>query len=87
MIGTWSPYAVVVMIGLTGNYSTLTPLVAGMPSLLIKTTSSFNPLVFAVAHPAYREALATEIPCLGIGKKPSAKDNKSEATRTSATPT
>jgi len=86
-IGTWSPYAVVVMIGLTGNYSTLTPLVAGMPSLLIKTTSSFNPLVFAVAHPAYREALATEIPCLGIGKKPSAKDNKSEATRTSATPT
>jgi len=66
-IGTWLPYTVVVIIGLSGNYATLTPLVAGMPSLLVKTTSSLNPLVFAVAHPGYREAIAENIPCLGIG--------------------
>ena len=34
--GTWCPYTIVVLIGLTGNYATLTPLVAGMPSLLGK---------------------------------------------------
>jgi len=81
-IGTWCPYAIVVLIGLVGSYSTLTPLVAGLPSLLIKTTSSLNPLVFAIAHPAYREALAVEIPCLGIGTKPQPKGAKTEVTAT-----
>merc|ERR1711973_778441 len=69
-IGTWCPYAFVVMIGLSGNYQVLTPLVAGLPSLLIKTTSSLNPIAFAVAHPKYREAMAVTFPCLGIGRKP-----------------
>ena len=45
-----------------------------MPSLQIyifisaKTASVINPFVFAVSHPKYREALAIEVPCLGIGK-------------------
>ncbi|XP_023339009.1 compound eye opsin BCRH1 [Eurytemora carolleeae] len=69
-IATWSPYAIVVMIGLSGSYDTLTPIFAGLPSLLLKTNSSLNPVVFAVAHPKYREAIAKEFPCLGIGKVP-----------------
>ena len=81
------------MIGLSGSYDTLTPIFAGLPSLLrkifflnyetinlrikyfsfqffflVKTNSSLNPVVFAVAHPKYREAIAKEFPCLGIGK-------------------
>lgn len=69
-IVTWWPYAFVVMIGIAGRYELLTPLVAGLPSLLIKVTSSLNPLVFAIAHPKFREAMAVEMPCLGIGNKP-----------------
>jgi hypothetical protein len=30
--------------------------------------SALNPLVYAISHPKYREALAREIPCLGIGQ-------------------
>ncbi len=33
-----------------------------------KVASALNPLVYAISHPKYREALAREIPCLGIGK-------------------
>ncbi len=33
-----------------------------------KTASALNPLVYAVSHPKYREAIAKEIPCLRIGK-------------------
>ena len=35
---------------------------------LAKCASVLNPIVFALSHPKYREALATEIPCLGLGE-------------------
>ena len=38
------------------------------PSVAAKTSSCLNPIVFAVSHPKFREAIAKEIPCLGIGK-------------------
>ena len=28
-----------------------------------------NPLVFAVSHPKFRQAMATELPFFGIGEK------------------
>ena len=34
-----------------------------------KTSSCLNPIVFAISHPKFREAIAKEIPCLGIGKQ------------------
>ena len=37
---------------------------------LAKTASCMNPLVFAVSHPKFRQAMATELPCFGIGEKP-----------------
>ena len=39
------------------------------PSFSAKTSSCLNPIVFAVSHPKFREAIAKEIPCLGIGIK------------------
>ena len=82
---TWTPYAVITMIGVFGNQMLVTPLVAQLPSFLgdlthpappspphlgvaAKTSSCLNPIVFAVSHPKFREALAKEIPCLGIGQ-------------------
>jgi len=75
---TWCPYAIVVMIGLAGRYDMLTPVLVGLPSLLIKTTSSLNPLCFAFAHPVYREELAKYVPCLGIGQRAQADSSKTE---------
>merc|ERR1719260_687903 len=69
-IVTWTPYAIVAMIGVFGNQMLITPLVAQLPSFLAKTSSCLNPVVFAVSHPKFREAIAKEIPCLGIGDKP-----------------
>ncbi|CAB4058944.1 OPN4 [Lepeophtheirus salmonis] len=50
--GIWTPYTLVVL--------------AALPSFIAKTASCINPLVYAVSHPKYREALMTEVPCLGI---------------------
>ena len=63
----WTPYALVVMIGQFGNRSLLTPLVSQIPSMLAKTCSCFNPIVYAISHPKFREALQNHLPGLGIG--------------------
>merc|ERR1719394_2453928 len=75
-IVTWTPYAIVAMIGVFGNQMLITPLVAQLPSFLAKTSSCLNPIVFAVSHPKFREAMAKELPCFGIGEKPKPSDSK-----------
>jgi len=71
---TWTPYAIVTAIGCFGNQSFITPLVSQLPSFLAKTASCLNPVVYAVSHPKFREAIAKEIPCLGIGTQPKAAE-------------
>jgi len=71
----WTPYATVNMIGQFGNRSLVTPLVSQLPAFLAKLASVLNPLVYAVSHPKYREALAKEVPCLGIGNAPNKGDD------------
>ena len=34
-----------------------------------KIHTKFSPLVFALSHPKYRQALMEKLPCLGIGEK------------------
>jgi len=63
---TWSPYAIVNFIAVFGNQALVTPLVSQIPSFAAKTASCLNPLVYAISHPRYREALSKEVPCLGI---------------------
>jgi len=72
---TWSPYAIVCFIGCFGDMSLVTPLVSQLPSFLAKTASCLNPIVYAVSHPKFRESIAREIPCLGIGDKPKQSDS------------
>jgi len=65
---TWTPYASVVMMGAFGprENTPLSPMMSQMPAFLAKMASCFNPMIFAMAHPKYREALAEKVPCLGI---------------------
>ena len=46
--------------------------------------SCFNPIVFAVSHPKFREAIAREIPCLGIGDRPKESGGTQETVKTEA---
>ena len=64
--GIWSPYAFVVLLGVIGSKSSITPLLSQVPSFCAKTASCFNPVIYAMSHPKYREALTKEVPCLGI---------------------
>ena len=47
-----------------------------MISSLAKTASCINPIVYAVSHPKFREAMAKELPCFGIGERPRVGDDK-----------
>jgi len=76
----WTPYATVTMIGQFGNRDLVSPLVSQLPAFLAKTASVINPFVFAVSHPKYREALAIEVPCLGIGNAPKSSGDEETVT-------
>ncbi|XP_040583121.1 compound eye opsin BCRH2 [Lepeophtheirus salmonis] len=64
--GIWTPYTLVVLMAVMGSRSSITPLVSQLPSFIAKTASCLNPMVYAMSHPKYREALMKEVPCLGI---------------------
>lgn len=64
--GIWSPYALVFLMAIVGNKSSITPLLSQVPSFCAKIASCLNPIVYAMSHPKYREALTRELPCLGI---------------------
>jgi len=76
----WTPYAFVVLSAVIGSKASVTPLLSQVPSFCAKTASCLNPIVFAMSHPKYREALTTELPCLGV-EEYAADDNKTMETK------
>ena len=53
-VAMWTPYACLVMQGIYGDQSTITPLSTVIPALGTKLSSIWNPIVFAMSHPKYR---------------------------------
>jgi len=72
-IAIWSPYATVVIMGVFGNRDLITPLGSQIPACAAKMASIFNPIMFALAHPKYREALGEKFPCLVVSQPPAGK--------------
>ena len=62
----WTPYAIVCLIGSFGNRELVTPMVSQIPAFLAKLSSAINPVVTALSHPRYREALLKQFPFLGF---------------------
>ena len=56
-VAMWTPYACLVMQGIYGDQSTITPLSTVIPALGTKLSSIWNPIVFAMSHPKYRLVL------------------------------
>ncbi|XP_046633109.1 compound eye opsin BCRH2-like [Daphnia pulicaria] len=72
----WTPYASIVLKGLIGDQSTITPLVTILPALIAKSASICNPVVYAISHPKFRLALQEKYPWFCINE-PVKSDNES----------
>lgn len=53
----WSPYAVVALLGVSGQNHLITPLISMVPALFCKTASCLDPYVYAVSLPRFRNEL------------------------------
>jgi r-opsin len=82
---TWTPFTVVYMVGSWGDPSGISPLVTEIPVIFAKTSAVYNPIVYALSHPKYRQCLKEMYPwmCVVIDdKKKRNDDNQSVVTET-----
>jgi len=76
-IFAWTPFAVVSLIGVFGDASLITPVVSEIPVIMAKTSAVYNPIIYCLSHPRYRECLKKMHPWLCI--LPSASSVKKAA--------
>lgn len=50
----WTPYAIVALLGISGNAHLISPLSSMIPALFCKTASCIDPFIYAVTHPRFR---------------------------------
>jgi len=83
----WTPFAVVSLIGTWGNTSLITPLVCELPVILSKTSCVYNPIIYAISHPKYRECLKEMYPwmCIVIDDKKSKRGGDNQSTGSAVT--
>nr|BAQ54814.1 opsin, rhodopsin-7 like [Tanypteryx pryeri] len=60
---SWTPYAVVALLGVSGNRRLVTPLASMVPALFCKMASCIDPFVYAITHPRFRRELARRFSC------------------------
>lgn len=53
-VASWTPYAVLAMIGAFGDRTLLTPGVTMIPACTCKFVACLDPYVYAISHPRYR---------------------------------
>lgn len=53
-VASWTPYAVLALIGAFGDQTLLTPAVTMIPALACKFVACLDPYVYAISHPRYR---------------------------------
>jgi len=77
----WSPYAVITIQGVSGNFQNITPLVTMLPALLAKSASCYNPFVYAISHPKFRLAMTQHMPWFCVHESAAKSDDtKSNST-------
>lgn len=53
----WTPYATVAQLGINGAQHLISPYTSEIPVIFAKTSSVWNPLIYALSHPQYRQAI------------------------------
>ena len=67
---SWTPYAVVALIGQFGDAKFVTPFWSEIPVLFAKASAMHDPIVYALSHPKFRAALHERLPWLMCCCKP-----------------
>lgn len=52
---SWTPYAVVALLGVFGRKDLITPISSMIPALFCKTTACINPFIYIITHPKFRK--------------------------------
>ncbi|XP_049825912.1 opsin, ultraviolet-sensitive-like [Aethina tumida] len=55
----WTPYAVVVLLGISGHKEAITPLCSMIPAIFCKTASAIDPYIYTLSDPKFRKELLT----------------------------
>ncbi|KAM4052188.1 melanopsin-B-like [Anomaloglossus baeobatrachus] len=61
---SWSPYACVTLIAWAGHGKSLTPYSKTVPAVIAKASAIYNPIIYGIIHPKYRETIHKTVPCL-----------------------
>ncbi len=56
-IFAWGPFTVISVLGTWWDPSIITPLMSELPILCAKSSAVYNPIIYALSHPKYREVL------------------------------
>lgn len=83
-VASWTPYAVLALIGAFGDQGLLTPGVTMIPALACKLVACIDPYIYAISHPRYRIELNKRLPWLAI--KESAGETSSTTTESTTAP-
>merc|ERR1712179_320549 len=75
----WTPYASITLQGSMGKFEGLKPLTTTLPALLAKSISCYNPFVYAIGHPKYRQAMTVHCPWFCIHEPEQKADDASAA--------
>ncbi|XP_063050289.1 opsin 4xb [Engraulis encrasicolus] len=66
---SWSPYACVTLISWAGYSHLLGPYSKTIPAVIAKSSTIYNPFIYAIIHTKYRNTLAEKVPCLACLRK------------------
>lgn len=64
---SWTPYAIISVIGQFGNQTTVTPLSSAIPGIFAKMSSFLNPIFYTLIHSKYRKLIISQ--CKKVGKR------------------
>jgi len=75
----WTPYTIITYKGCIGQFDGLRPLTTTLPALLAKSASVYNPVVYAIGHPKFRQAMTIHMPGFCINEPEAKGDDASSA--------
>ncbi|XP_032796187.2 opsin-2 [Daphnia magna] len=61
---SWTPYALVALLGISGNQNRLTPGMTMLPALFAKCSACVNPIVYTLTHPKIKKEMLRRWYCL-----------------------
>jgi len=60
-IFAWTPFTAISMLGTWHDNTFVTPLISELPIVCAKTSALYNPIIYALSHPKYREVCKLKV--------------------------